>query len=252
MIDIHCHILPGLDDGADTLEEALEMLRMAQAAGTTDIVATPHANLEYPYHVEEVDRRIAELRSASGGFPRIYRGCDFHLDPENVRDALQSPQKYAINHKTYILMEFSDRLIPASTDAVFTQLFDVGLMPIITHPERNPILQDKLTQLQNWADAGCGIQITAQSLFGRFGEKARRACQQLLGTGLANIVASDAHDTVDRTPALDRAYLSVEETYGRECAEALFVENPGKVLEGMPLIMPERVERRAKKWWRFA
>src|SRR5450755_2798786 len=102
MIDIHSHILPGLDDGSKSLEESVEMLRQA----------------------------------AAGDAPRIHYGCDFHLTLENIDDALRSPEKYSIDHRGYLLVEFSDFLIPKTTSEIFARLIGAGLRPIVTHPER--------------------------------------------------------------------------------------------------------------------
>src|SRR5262249_7957442 len=154
MIDIHSHILPELDDGSDSLETSLAMVRMAAAAGTTDIVATPHANNQYTFDPEIVEQKIAALQTAAGETPRIHYGCDFHLIPENSEEALRSPGKYSINHRGYLLVEFSDFMIPKSTPAIFERLMSGGLYPIVTHPERNPVLQRKISELEEWVAAG--------------------------------------------------------------------------------------------------
>src|SRR5437588_4823004 len=104
MIDIHSHILPGLDDGSHSPEESAAMVRMAADAGTTDIVATPHANQEYAFDPGIVEQKIADLQAAIGGTPRIHYGCDFHLTLENIDDALRFPGKYSINHRGYLLV----------------------------------------------------------------------------------------------------------------------------------------------------
>src|SRR6202021_42947 len=119
LIDIHSHILPDLDDGAETLEISVAMLRLAAESGTTDIVATPHANLEFAFDPDLIERKIAELQAAAGPTPRIHRRCDFPLPMENIRDALAHPAKYAINHKSYLLIEFSELLIPRTTQETF-------------------------------------------------------------------------------------------------------------------------------------
>src|SRR5215472_3852591 len=127
MIDIHSHILPGLDDGSESLEESVAMLRQALAAGTTDIVATPHANQEYFFDSRMVEQKISELQAAVGDAPRIHYGCDFHLTLENIEDALRVPEKYSINHRGYLLVEFSDFLIPKTTDEIFARMMRAGL-----------------------------------------------------------------------------------------------------------------------------
>src|SRR5688500_1615002 len=132
-VDIHSHILYGLDDGAKTIAESLEMLRLAAAAGTTDIVATPHASGQYAFSPELIDARIGELSAATE--VRIHRGCDFHLQADNIEDAIAHPHKYTINHSGYLLVEFSDIAIFASTDEILSELVGAGMAPIITHPE---------------------------------------------------------------------------------------------------------------------
>src|SRR6202142_3401437 len=120
MIDIHSHVLPGLDDGARSLEQSIAMIRIAAETGTTDLVASPHANLEFHFDPERVEERLAELEKAGGGV-RLHRGCDFHLYFDNIHDALAHPTKYTINHKGYLLVEFPDLLIAKSTPEVFSQ-----------------------------------------------------------------------------------------------------------------------------------
>jgi protein-tyrosine phosphatase len=104
VVDIHCHILPGIDDRPRTLEESVTMARVAAASGTTDIVATPHANNRYVYDEAVVEDKLADLRAAARGTVRIHRGCDFHLTPENIRDALAAPAKYSVGGNGYLLV----------------------------------------------------------------------------------------------------------------------------------------------------
>jgi protein-tyrosine phosphatase len=252
MVDIHSHILPGLDDGPATLEESVAMVRMAAESGTTDIVATPHANLEYSFEPELVDRKIAELTEASGAAPRIHRGCDFHLYYENIQRALSDPARYAINGKGYLLVEFSDLLIFPAAGEVFGRMRESGLTPVITHPERNALLARDLEQIRQWVDAGCRVQVTAQSLSGRFGRRVRAAAEEMLRCGLVHFVASDAHDARHRPPVLAEAYRHVAARYGDEHAQALFETNPRAALGGeeVKARLPEP-KARPVRWWRW-
>jgi protein-tyrosine phosphatase len=248
MIDIHSHILPGLDDGSKSLEESVAMLRQAAAAGTTDIVASPHANQDYAFDPLGVERMIGELQAAVGDTPRIHYGCDFHLTLENIEDALRSPGKYSINHRGYLLVEFSDFLIPKTTGQLFARMMKVGLRPIVTHPERNQLLQRRLPELEAWVAQGAHLQVTAQSLLGRFGRTARKCAHELVGRGLVHFLASDAHDTRWRTTALDESRRYVEKRFGPEAALRLFVENPRSALAGVPLTAVPLPIRR-KPWY---
>ena len=250
MIDIHSHILPGLDDGSKSLQESVAMLRQAAAAGTTDIVASPHANQDYAFDPLEVERKIGELQAAVGDAPRIHYGCDFHLTLENIDDALRSPGKYSIDHRGYLLVEFSDFLIPKTTDQVFARMMKAGLRPIVTHPERNQLLQRRLPELEAWVAQGAHLQVTAQSLLGRFGKTAKQFAHQLMRRGLVHFLASDAHDTKWRTTALDESRQYVDRRFGPEAGLRLFEENPRSALAGVPLTaVPLPILR--KPWYAF-
>jgi protein-tyrosine phosphatase len=250
MIDIHSHILPGLDDGSRDLEESVAMVRMAAAAGTTDIVASPHANQDYAFDPLVVERKIGELQAALGDTARIHYGCEMHLTPENIESALRSPGDYSINHRGYLLVEFSDFLIPKTTGQIFARMMQAGMRPIVAHPERNPLMQNRMPMLEAWVEQGVLLQVTAQSLLGRYGKSARAMAHELMNHGLAHILASDAHDLQHRTTAMDEPRRYVEKTFGAESALRVFEENPGSVLAGVPLVAAPRPVP-AKKWFPF-
>ena len=252
MVDIHSHILSGLDDGARTLDDSIEMLRMAADSGTTDIVATPHANSEFTFDPDLIGQKIAELQEAAGPLPRIHRGCDFHLTLENIQDALANPDKYAINHLCYLLVEFSDLLIPRTTQEIFDRLLGAGLTPIVTHPERNALLHTRLDQLQSWVENGALVQVTAGSLLGNFGRAAKSVATDLMNRNLVHFIASDAHDIRHRTTVLRDAYQYVEKIWNPSLAKVLFITAPAAVIAGEEIVLldPEPA-RRKKKWYRF-
>ena len=250
MVDIHSHILPGLDDGAQTLEDSIEMLKIAAAGGTTDIVATPHANSEFTFDPDRIAEKLAEV-NAAGPAVRVHTGCDFHLAYENIQDALEHPTKYTINHKNYLLVEFSDLIIFNTTTDIFHQLLGAGMTPVVTHPERNWLLQKRLDSLTAWVADGACLQVTAQSLLGRFGRHAKEFADKLIRQGLVHFVASDAHDTEDRTPDLRQAWEYVAEKYGKDRAERLFVTNPAATLKGERLPEVECSTPDRRKWYQF-
>ena len=123
------------------------MIHMAAEHGATDLVATPHANFDYQFDPDRVAERLAEVSSAAGAALRLHPGCDFHLTYENIEDAIQHPSKYAIAHKRYLLVEFSNLMIFHNTHEIFTRLGDAGLVPVITHPERNSLLRQRLEEI---------------------------------------------------------------------------------------------------------
>ncbi|MFN3324491.1 MAG: tyrosine-protein phosphatase [Bryobacteraceae bacterium] len=252
MVDIHSHILHGLDDGASSLDESVEMVRMAAENGTTDIVATPHANIEFRFRPELVAERVAELRQAVGSLIQIHTGCDFHLLHDYTEDAVAHPAKYTINGKCYLMVELSDLMIFSNTDQIFQRLMDAGMIPVVTHPERNWLLQQRLPLLERWVSMGCCMQVTGQSLLGRFGSKARRFGEEMMERGLVHFIASDAHDSQDRTPRLDQAFQHVSRKYGEARAERLFRTNPRAALCGDPLPISTLDERQTpRRWFQF-
>ena len=223
------------------------MLGVALQHGTTDIVATPHASMRYRFQPEIVRERVHALTCGSGApKPRIHWGCDFHLSFDNVEDALREPTRYTINGGRYLLVEFPDHSI-AGMGAVLEMFLQRGLIPILTHPERNPHLRAIPREFQDWIARGCLAQITAQSLLGRFGKHAEESGWEMLQRNLAHFLASDAHDTQDRTPRLDQAFEAVRKRFGKEEAARLMIKNPGAVIAN------GRVERRRtlRRWFQW-
>lgn len=254
MIDIHSHILYELDDGSRSFEESVEMLEMAVSSGTTDIVATPHANRNFQFVPELVTERIERLQAHMGDRIRIHPGCDFHLDFENVEDALLLPSKYTINHKNYLLIELADFVYAKMVDGIVDKLLQRGLTPIVTHPERNPMVMSRVDDLAAWVERGCLIQVTAGSVLGGFGRTAKQHADHLLKRKLVHFIASDAHNTQYRTTKLDEAYQFIAGREGQSTADRLFRENAAAVLAGEYLNIEEVVPARSsksRKWYEF-
>jgi protein-tyrosine phosphatase len=251
MIDIHSHILWGIDDGATSLDDSLAMLRAAAAAGTTDIVATPHANSRYQFDPATIAMRIEELRAHHPGLPHIHSGCDFHVSALNIEDALLNPTKYTINSGQYLLVELPEMFSPASITHILRRLLDEGMLPIVTHPERNPVLQESLEIVDRWIGEGCLIQITAQSLKGRFGQLAKRVALSCLRTGRAHFIASDAHDVIDRPPRLDGIADVLQKEIGESLTRRLLVENPQAVIQNLEGFIDTRVFPKVRRWPRL-
>ena len=249
-VDIHSHILWDLDDGAKTIEDSLEMLRMAAASGTIGIVATPHANSRYEFSPTLIEERIQTLTAQIPDIITIHRGCDFHLNVENIEDALSNPKKYTINGRHHILVEFPDVTIPLGLGRVFNRFLQQGMVPIITHPERNDALMRDIAQLQAWVEEGCLIQVTAMSILGTFGKKFSETGWELMDRNLVHFIASDAHDPQYRHTRLDEAMTLVAERRGQQAATLLFETNPQSVVTGKGQVaLPEAAERSKKKAW---
>jgi protein-tyrosine phosphatase len=249
MVDIHCHILPQLDDGAAEVSISQQMFKMAAEDGITDLVATPHSNYHYEFDPDINRRKRDELQSAMGATPKLYLGCDFHLSFENVEDARRDHSPFSINGKQYMLVEFADTNIPPHTDQIFFDMLSRGVFPIITHPERNPILADQADLLAKWIELGCLVQITAGSVTGRFGKRALRSTQTLLRRNMAHFIATDAHNLTTRPPILSEAREVISREISPEVAEALSEANPRAAVEGKPMPWRPTPEPGAKRGW---
>lgn len=235
MIDIHSHILPGVDDGAESWHIAVEMCRLAVTDGVTHMVATPHANDRYSYDRAHLTGVLGQLQEQIGARLQLSLGCDFHLSYENMERVLVEPHTYTIGETNYLLVELSNFSVPLQIKDCFTRLGDRGLTPIITHPERNPILQQTPQRVLEWVDQGCLMQITASALTGYWGERPEAICHWLLKRSAVHIIASDAHNTKHRAPVLSEARDIAARLQGDEYAHALVEGNPGAVVSGKPI-----------------
>ena len=243
MVDIHCHILPGFDDGSDSMETSLQMAEMAISEGVTHIVGTPHANSEYDFFSEAAKERRDELQSRLGERISILTGCDFHLSFENVKALRRDPQRFTLNEGDYLLVEFANFAIPASLDQTLHELQLMGLHPIITHPERNPLIRSQWERLWGWLRQGCYVQVTSQSITGGFGRKAQKAAELLLDANAVHFVASDAHNLDTRPLKLKAGFDAVAESHGENAAHALFEANPRAAIESRELVyVPDAVD----------
>jgi protein-tyrosine phosphatase len=236
MVDIHCHILPGVDDGSRSWEMTKEMCRIAADDGIRHIVATPHCNDVYPYDRAQHETLKEKLQEAAEGRIEFSVGCDFHFSYENITDAIENPLRYSINRTRYLLIEFSDYGIPPNVAELLFQFTSRGMVPIITHPERNPLLASRPEKVLELVDAGALVQLTANSITGFWGEKARSVSEWLLLQGAVHVIASDAHDPKRRRPVLSEARNAVARMLGEQAAEDLVSNTPQAIVEGKPLL----------------
>lgn len=237
MIDIHCHILPEVDDGPKSWDVTIEMCRIAAADGITHTVATPHANDRYTYDRRYLSKLLEELREKvrSELQLKFSLGCDFHLSFENLERVLEQPHDYTIGETKYLLIELSNFSVPTQLSDCFTRLADRGLTPILTHPERNPILQQSPQRVLEWAEQGVLVQVTGSSLTGFWGERPEIMGRWLLDRSAVHVLASDAHETKRRIPNLSAARAVAEKIVGGEYSDALVEGNPRAIVRGMPI-----------------
>ena len=253
MVDVHCHILPGLDDGPDSLEESLAMAESAIADGITHVVATPHSNSQYPFDYARLSELRDELQMQLGERLKLATGCDFHLSPENLCAVRLAPQPFCINQKNYLLVEFNEFAIPPSMDQTLHELQLLNLRVVVTHPERNAILRQQPKRLAQWVEQGCFVQVTGGSLTGGFGKEPMQDALEWIAQGLVHFVASDAHNTRGRPLRLQPAFDVVKKKFGEEKARTLFIDNPMAAFEGrsLPGLPGDRKTSRRKRFVLF-
>jgi protein-tyrosine phosphatase len=228
--DIHCHILPQLDEGPRTLEESMRMLRLASDDGISGIVATPHIITGIYNNTREIiERAIAEL-NVSADRIGIYAGAEIRIG-RDLAARVDSGELPLINNNSFILLELPAYVIPPlrELEAIVLGLRDRRISPIFAHPERNvPIMKD-FSIMERLVKCGALFQMTAMSITDR---DMQRSALKMIKKGYIHVVASDAHDARKRPPVLSAAHEAVSRKLGSEIAETLFTRNPLKIIRG--------------------
>jgi protein-tyrosine phosphatase len=238
MIDLHCHMLPGIDDGAGDDNVALEMARMASADGVFTVVCTPHVTPGvYDNGADAIYAAVARLDRmlADAGIPlNLAAGADVHIAPA-LHTQLRDKRVPTIARSRYFLFEPPHHVVPPRLPEAVTVLLRAGFVPIVTHPERLSWIETHYAMIGKLVAAGAPMQITAASLTGRFGRRPKYWAERMLDEGIVDFVASDGHDPVSRPPLLSEARDIIGAAHGEEMADRLFIGNPMKVLEDKPL-----------------
>jgi len=255
VIDLHTHILPGLDDGAETLEDSIRMAEVAAADGITRLVATPHgAEWGLQASREDLDARIGELQAAltaRGVNVVVHPGLEAYLDPDLVK-RVDAGNIFPLNNTRYVLVELPLYGYPRYVDQVFFDLQLKGYYPILAHPERNDGIQKDHRLLERLVERGVLAQLTAGSLLGAWGAAVKRTAQVFVERRLVHTIASDAH-TWDgaRAPRLSSAVQAAARLIGEEAALAMVERTPEKILAGQEVSPEPFVEPRGRKSWLF-
>ena len=251
MIDLHCHILPALDDGAKTIEDAVAMARLAARDGIETIVATPHLFRGHSVNgdLSAIERKSAELRQAlqeNKVSMEILTGSEVHISHNLIHEIRWNRDQLVINRSSYLFVEFpSDHVFPGVKN-LFFELMSEGINPIIAHPERNSVFVKNPRFLYDLIQMGAFAQANSASFFGVYGSRSSTALQRFLELNLIHFIASDGHDGRTPGPRLSEASRKAGKIIGEERAGALVRDNPRAVIKNEELpsrpdpINPER------------
>ena len=242
MVDIHCHILPNSDDGADSMDTALLMARMAADSGVTTIIATPHSNLprakEKNFRDAPLARRFVELiqQVRDAGIPlEILPGAEVMCMPDTI-GLLREKQLVTLARTDYLLVEFFFDERPDYMEDMLAAIAAEGLHPVVAHPERYEAVQHAPGLIEQWFEKGYIIQLNKGSIMGRLGRGAEKAAGWILSHGLAHVVATDAHDTLVRPPDIGSLQQLLEDRWGFEYSQVLLELNPERICRNQPVI----------------
>lgn len=265
MIDLHCHLLPGIDDGAVDLETSLQMARMAVADGITVIACTPHIMPGYYENTGPGIRAavgVLQQRLDEAGIPlRLVPGADVHLVP-GLAAGLREGRLLSLADSRYFLFEPPHHVAPPRLEEAVFDCMAAGYQPLVTHPERLTWIEGHYEIMTRLAHAGAWMQITAGSVTGRFGKRAQYWSERMLDEGIVHVIASDAHNLRKRTPVLSEAVEAVAVRLGPEAANDMVLTRPLAVLDdAAPSTVPPAVGVKARstrrttflrRWFRAA
>ena len=234
-VDIHCHLIHGLDDGPKSEHESMLLARAAIRGGTAAITATPHRSFRYALDSDLARRHLETLESKLGDDLFLFSGCELEISDEGLRAFFADPQRYTLNQGRYALVELRIETPVGRLPQVRDQFLRAGVTPILAHPERYGFAHEKTEVLAEWVAGGGLMQATGESFSGRMGRRPRATVFRLLDAGLLHFVASDAHDAVKRPPDLRQAWQTVAQRAGEDTARALFIHNGLHVLRNEPI-----------------
>lgn len=248
MIDIHSHILPGIDDGAQTIEDSIEMAKAAVNEGITTIIATPHhKNNQFNNLKSSILIEVNDLNNVlkQENIPlTVLPGQEVRIYGEVLEDYYKE-EILTLNHTKYLFIEFPSSSVPRYAERLLYELQTEGIIPIIVHPERNKELQEKPDLLYQFVKNGALTQVTASSVAGYFGKNVKKFSEQLIEHNLTHFVASDAHNVHNRSFKMVESLDIIEENFGVDYIY-LFKENAELLLEDKNIIkeIPERIQRK--------
>ena len=255
MVDLHCHLLPGIDDGSKSMEISLRLAREAIENGVTHALLTPHhMNGRYINHKQDVIKRTAEFRQQlkEHNIPlTVFPGQEVRINGQLI-DALDKDDiLFADEDNRYLMLEFPDDDVPHYTNQMIFELQQRGITPIIVHPERNTKMMAHPELLYQLLQKGCLSQITASSYVGTFGKKVEDFSKKLIANGQGYLFASDAHDLPGRKYEMRQAFEKLSREFNAELAKR-YAENARAIINGENVPANEiRELKRRKRFWLF-
>ena len=254
MIDLHCHILPGVDDGAASLQESLSMAEQAIAQGITHLLCTPHHNNgRYENEKSSVIAAVHHLQNAldERNLPlTLLEGQEVRVTGELITAIEKDHLLFTDITDTYLLLEFPTQDVPAFSESLFFELRTLGKVPVIVHPERNAIFREDPNRLIPFLEMGCLAQLTAPSIVGVFGKQIQKTAYEIVTNNLVQMVASDAHGVTKRRFYLKEAYEIIEQEWGKE--KVLQMQQVARdLINGDEVSYPSYTEVKKKKFGLF-
>jgi protein-tyrosine phosphatase len=255
MVDIHGHLLPGIDDGSKNLEMSLAMARQAVADGISVSLLTPHhRNGVYENAADFIRERTAALRAALKEAEielEVLPGAECHLVPELPRELRAGTAMTVADRKRAVLVELPVHSVPVGATTILENILALDLQPVIVHPERNSELARNADRLADWVDMGCLAQVTSRSCTGKFGDTALKASEEMVTRGLVHFLASDAHRDRRRIPEMSPGRERITQWIGKEGARLLTEDFPRALVMGREVdpaqlydVLPKRKQRK--------
>ncbi|WP_057741639.1 tyrosine-protein phosphatase [Limosilactobacillus secaliphilus] len=255
MVDLHCHLLPGVDDGSKSMEISLRLAREATENGITHALLTPHhMNGRYVNHKQDViqlTKEFQEQLKLHGIDLTVFPGQEVRINGNLLAALDKNDILFADAGGRYLMLEFPDDDVPHYTSRMIFDLQQRGITPVIVHPERNTMIMKKPDLLYGLLEKGCLSQITASSYVGTFGKKVENFSRQLIAAGQGYVFASDAHDLPGRKYEMRQAFERLTEEFGRNLADR-YAANAKSIINGddVPL-NPVRPVKKHKRFWLF-
>jgi len=237
LIDLHSHLLPGVDDGAIDNHDAIELLNLAISDGITHIVLTPHVHLSRYSNtlstLKENFNNLQQLVKQKNLLINLTLGGEVRLDSDILAlyNTCELPFIGQLEGKELLLLEFPHNTIPVGSEHLVDWLLTRNILPVIAHPERNKSIMQDPSKIKPFLDRGCLCQLTAMSVVGKFGQQAYFTAKYFLENNWVSVIASDAHNMEHRPPILSEAYFYIRSEYSENLAQKLFIDTPMKLIQ---------------------